>query len=420
MADVELTTAAPLQGGGIVTLLEVFDPRNVSDPYPAYRRWRELRPVWQGDERLFVFSRHRDCAAVLRDSRFGHAEDDLLEPLGNLEQGGLDMSVDLDSMEARSFLFLNPPDHTRLRRLVSSAFTPKRVEALAPRIEQITSELLDAAQAAQSPIDLIDALASPLPVIVIGELLGIPLEDRPRLVEWSHAMARGLDPAFLLPPGVREEQTAARLEFSAYLSDLVAERRRKPGEDLLSALVGVRDSGDVLSEDELVATSILILIAGHETTTNLIGNGVLALLREPDQLARLREAPDLVGRAVEELLRYDSVVQLTARTALHDVEVAGATVPRGAFVLLLVGAANRDPEAHPDPDRLDIGREPTRHLAFGQGIHFCMGAPLARLEAQVALRAVTQRFGGLHLEGEPTWKETAVLRGLRTLPVGQS
>jgi cytochrome P450 len=260
-------------------------------------------------------------------------------------------------------------------------------------------------------------VATPLPVAVISELLGIPAADRDQMLTWSHAVARALDPAFLLPPGADERSARARAEFVAYLRELVAYRRREPGEDLLSALVRVRDEGDALTENELLATCVLLLIAGHETTVNLIGNGTLALLRAPDQLARLRAEPDLVDRAVEEMLRYDSPIQLTARVALRDAEILKFTVPRGTRVLLLIGAANRDPAAFEDPERFDIGRAPTRHLAFGQGLHFCLGAPLARLEAQIAFRALARRAPRLGLAGEPDWKDTLLLRGPSRLPV---
>ena len=415
-------------------------------------------------EQMFVLSRHAECAAVLRDPRFGHAEPGQAGPFGRApefgraadqaapefsrapefgrapEQAGPEFSgapefgrapeqvapessrapeqvaLDEDGKPVRSFLRMNPPDHTRLRRLVSQAFTRPMVARLLPRIEAVTEELLAAARATGGPVNLIEALAYPLPVIVISELLGIPERDRERFVRWSHGLARGLDPEFLLPEGMHAELIAAREEFADYVRELADARRREPGEDLLSALVGVRDSGDLLNETELVSTCILLLIAGHETTVNLIGNGTLALLRHPDQLARLRAEPGLVEGAVEELLRFDSPVQLTLRSALVDAEIAGTAVPSGSVALLLIGAANRDPEEHPDPDRLDVTRVAGRHLAFGQGLHFCLGAPLARLEARVALTALT-RDPGLAPAGEPRWKDNLVLRGLGSLPV---
>jgi cytochrome P450 len=406
-------------GAGFAALAEMFGPSRRADPYPDFKQLRTSQPIWQPLEQLFVLSRHHDCSAVLRDVRFGHADQEEFEALKSQRAGTDECTAD-QRKRVRSFLGLNPPDHTRMRRLVSTAFTPRRVEELAPRIEQLTNELLAVARTEDRPVDLIEALASPLPLILISELLGVPLQDRDRLVAWSHAQARGLDPDFLLPTGVREQQTRAREELGDYLHDLVTDRRRRPGTDLLSALVAVHDQGDTLSEDELVATCILILIAGHETTSSLIGTGVLALLQNPDQFNRLSEEPELIEQAVEELLRYDSPIQLTLRAALQDADIGDVAIPRNAFVLLLVGSANRDPDAYPDPDRLDIGRAAARHLAFGHGIHFCLGAPLARLEAQIVLRSLSRSTNNLRLAGQPVWKENLVLRGLQHLPVDLS
>jgi cytochrome P450 len=405
-----------------VSLETLFDAEQRRDPYPAYRAWREAAPVARPHEQLFVLSGHAACTAVLRDPRFGHSEPG---EAGQFGQGRAvapdDPLVDEQGRPVRSFLVMNPPDHTRLRRLVSRAFTRPMVARLEPRIEEITARLLADARARGGPVDVIESLAYPLPVAVISELLGVPEEDRARFVGWSHALARALDPEFLIPPEQRGLQHASRAEFAEYIRGLAAQRRARPGEDLISALVGVRDSGDGLTENELIATCILLLIAGHETTGNLIGNGTLALLRHPAQLARLRAEPALLDRAVEELLRYDSPVQLTGRVALADAEVDGVAVPRGAMTLLLIGAANRDPAAYDRPEELDITREPTRHLAFGQGLHFCLGAPLARLEARIALRALLDGGGdggdGPAPAGEPGWKDNIVLRGLSRLPV---
>jgi cytochrome P450 len=397
------------------SLSALLDPSRRPDPYASYREWRTRSPIARLDGGLFVFSRYADCEAVLRDQRFGHAEpgDTLHRP----PRVGDDVLVDEEGRPVRGFLSLNPPDHTRLRGLVAKAFTRRMVERLAPRIEQIATGLLDEAFGVDGPVDLISALAAPLPVAVISELLGVPPADRGRMAGWSAAVARGLDPPFLLPPGMAERVARARAEFAGYLRGLVALRRREPGDDLISALVAVHDGGEKLSENELIATCILLLIAGHETTVNLIGNGTLALLRDPEQLARLRAEPDLLERAVEEFLRYDSPVQLTARIALKAAEVAGVTVPPGSMVLLLIGAANRDPDVYEDPDRLDIGREPARHLAFGHGVHFCLGAPLARLEAQIVFRVLTRPDIRLEFAGEPRWKDQMLLRGLSELPV---
>jgi cytochrome P450 len=327
-----------------------LDPSAVADPYPGYREWRRVEPVHRAGERLLMLTRHSDCSAMLRDTRFGHAESTQTEIAGGRRRQPGAALTDEHGRPVRSFLGLNPPDHTRLRKLVSKAFTPRMISRLAPRIEQITGELLDA-MLARERADLIESLASPLPVIVISELLNVPLADRERFTGWSHAMARGLDPDFLLPDDVREQQVLARAEFVEYFRELIARRRRAPEGDLLSALTSVCDEDDDrLTENELLATCILLLIAGHETTVNLIGNGTLALLRHPGQYARLRAEPGLLEGAVEELLRYDSPVQLTVRTALEDTEVGGTPVPRGTFVVALIGAANRDPEADADPE----------------------------------------------------------------------
>ncbi|MFD9209341.1 cytochrome P450 [Streptomyces sioyaensis] len=408
MTQLGTTTALP-------SLQDLLDPRNQADPYPLYSRWRAQAPLARLDDRLMVLTRYEDCAAVLRDGRFGHPEAD--DPRFAGRRPSLDVLVDEDGRPVRGFLGLNPPDHTRMRALVSQAFTRRRVERLAPRIEKLADELFTAMERTPGPVDLIEGLATPLPVAVISELLGVPTEDRHRMLTWSHAVARALVPDFLLPPGAAEQEARARREFTDYLRELVVERRRAPGDDLLSALVTVHDDGDALTENELLATCTLLLIAGHETTVNLIGNGTLALLRHPDQLARLRSDPALTDNAVEELLRYDSPVQLTVRFALQDAEVAGVPVPAGSTLLLLIGAANRDPAAYDHPERLDIGRTPPRHLAFGQGIHFCLGAPLARLETQIALRMLLARAPQVRLADEPEWKDHITLRGLSRLPL---
>ncbi|MFJ9780731.1 cytochrome P450 [Amycolatopsis sp. NPDC101161] len=380
----------------------LFAAERRPDPYPAYRRWRERWPVAALDERMFAVSGFAEATQVLRDPAFGHPEPEYLDPADRLP----DQPVDESGRVVRAFLSLNPPDHTRLRRLVAKAFTPRMVERLTPRIEDLTASLIDGVG---GELDLMTALAKPLPVEVIAELLGVPLDDRERFAAWSHAMARALDPPFLQHPDTIEPAVRARQSFVAYFRELADQRRREPGDDLLSALVAVSDAGDVLSEGELLVTLTLLLIAGHETTTNLIGNGVLALLRAGDVDVADPE------RVVEEVLRYDSPVQLTARTALRDTELGSFAVPAGSQVIVLIGAANRDPAT--GPDFFDPSRVPGRHLAFGQGIHFCLGAPLARLEGRIVFRELARRLPGLRLAGEPTWNATTTLRGLATLPV---
>jgi unspecific monooxygenase len=383
------------------------DPAFRADPYAHYRRLAAGgRRLHRTDVGLRVTTSYGLCEQVLRDPRFGHRP----------EGGGLWRE---SRARNRSFLTMDPPDHTRLRRLVSKAFTPRLVERLRPRVEALVDELLDGVS---GDVDLIATLAYPLPVIVISEMLGVPAQDRDLFKGWSDSLARGLDPDFLLPDDEIEQREKAREEFAAYFRDLAAQRRVRPREDLLSALVGVSDGGDALSEEELLATCVLLLVAGHETTVNLIGNGALALLRDPAQLELFRRRPENVQAAVEELLRYDPPVQLTLRAALEDVDLDGTFVERGKLVLLLTGAANRDPAVFEDPDRLDLtrysdGRETPRHLSFGHGIHFCLGAPLARLEGQVALKKLFERDVALAGAGDLVYRDNLVLRGLRDLPV---
>jgi cytochrome P450 len=317
-----------------------------------------------------------------------------------------------------SMLDRDPPDHTRLRGLVSKAFTPRVVERLRPHIQQIVDGLLDRVESAGS-MDLIESFAYPLPVIVICQMLGVPVEDRERFKQWGLDIARGLD-SILLPPDseVLLRSAASRRALSDYFRELIAKRRASSREDLLSALIAAEEAGDKLSEEELLATCILLLVAGHETTVNLIGNGTLALLRHPDQLQRLREHPELISSAVEELLRYDGPVQRTARIPSEDVTIGGQTIAKGEMVMPFIGAADRDPAQFPDPDRLDIARADNRHIAFGWGIHFCLGAPLARVEGQLAILTLVQRLPKLALATDtPEYRQSLTLRGLTALPV---
>ncbi|WP_216210929.1 cytochrome P450 [Amycolatopsis aidingensis] len=402
------STAFPSVPGGVGALLGA---EHRVDPYPLYRRWREHAPAARAAEGLLVASGHAECTQILRNPRFGHPEPEYLGDTADPRE-----LLDDQGRVVRAFLNLNPPDHTRLRRLVSTAFTPRMVDQLTPRIEQITSELVRHLVEADEA-NLIDVLAQPLPIIVISELLGVPAADREQFAQWSRAMANAIDPAFLLPPEVREPAAQARHEFITYFRDVAAHRRRQPGEDLVSALVAVSDAGDTLTENELLVTLTMLLVAGHETTTNLIGNAVLALLRHPDQHRALAADPTLAEQAVEETLRHDPPVQLTLRTALEDTTVGSIPAPAGTRVLVLIGAANRDPAVCPDPDSFDIIRTTTRHLTFGHGIHFCLGVPLARLEARIALKELTQQAPTLRMTTQPQWKNSVTLRGLTDLPV---
>jgi cytochrome P450 len=404
-------------GATAIIGFDPFDPAFHADPYAHYRRLSSAGPLQRTQAGIWVTTSHELCSQVLRDPRFGHQT--------GFESGAFRTApVEEDR---RSFLTLDPPDHTRLRRLVSKAFTARLVERLRPRISDLVDSLLDDVS---GDVDLIATLAYPLPVVLISELLGVPPEDHHRFKAWSDALARGLDPDFILPPAEIARRDQARAEFAEYFRELADRRREEPGDDLLSALVAVSDHGDVLTEAELLATCILLLVAGHETTVNLIGNGALALLRHPDQLAWFRAHPEAAPGAIEELLRYDPPVQLTGRSALEDAEIGGAAgggspvrgmettqrIERGQMILLLTGAANRDPAVFPDPDRLDLTRSPERHLAFGLGIHFCLGAPLARLEGQIALTKLFERDVTL-TEDTLSYRDNLILRGLAELPV---
>jgi cytochrome P450 len=408
-----LVTVERLQTGAA---LNPLDPRFRSDPYPMYRRLRERDPVHRS--RLtggIVLTRYADCEAVLKDARF--SVDDRKRPdyQKNIEQALKNGIMTRDEIDDRgSMLRLDPPDHTRLRSLVSKAFTPRTVETLRPRIEQIVEQQLDSIESAGG-MDVIRDLAYPLPVTVIAEMLGIPIEDRERFKHWSDEAVRSL--GFGSIEDARRSAQANR-ELRAYLEPIVEQCRREPREDLISALVAAEEQGDKLSTDEVFSTIILLLVAGNETTTNLIGNGLLALLRNPSQLNILRGDPSLIENAVEELLRYDSPVQFTSRMPLNDVDLGGRTLSAGREVLLVLGAANRDPAQYDDPERLDVTRQDVHHLSFSHGIHFCLGAPLARLEGRIALLALVQRFPSLRLAtSEPRRGDNILLRGLAELPV---
>jgi len=395
------------------------DPAFQADPYPTYAALREREPFCyrEHDGEAYVWlTRYDDCLALLRDPRFSAAG-----PIGALREPGIPdafrrLGLILDDM----MLLKDEPDHGRLRRLVREAFTPRVVERLRPRVERIVRDLLDAAfdkrGSSARHMDVIADLATPLPVIVIARLLGVPIDDLVRFKRWSDDIAVVLDGSVRAAGLPRAAASAAQL--GDYLRDIVAQRRLDPQRDLISAMLAPRDEQDALSDDELVANCILILIAGHETTTNLIGNGTLAFLEHPEQLARLAADPGLVAGAVEECLRYDSPVQLTSRQAREDLDLCGLPVAAGTEVSVIFGAAHRDPRQFAEPDRFDIARPGCAHLAFGHGAHFCLGASLARLEGEVIFGALARRMPALALAGEaPPRRPGLVLRGLRALPV---
>ena len=385
-------------------------PEFVVDPYPTYHRLRAEDPVHHSPLGFWVLTRYADVIAMLRDPRL------IKEPIAAFVAARFGMAVPPGL--GLSMLDRDPPDHTRLRGLVSKAFTPKALESLRPHIQGIVDGLLAKVEG-RGEMDLIEEFAYPLPVRVICEMLGVPVADHERFKQWGLDIARGLD-AIMLPPDseVAQRSMAGRRALAAYFRELIAERRAAPREDMLSALIAAEEAGDKLNEDELMATCLLLLVAGHETTVNLIGNGSLALLRHPAELRKLRDNPGLIASAVEELLRFDGPVQRTARIPSEDITIGDHTIPKGEMVMPFLGAADRDPAQFPDPDRLDITRGDNRHIALGMGIHFCLGAPLARMEGQIAINTMLQRLPKLALAiDKPEYRQSLTLRGLQALPV---
>ena len=387
------------------------------DPYAGYAALRSAAPVYRSGLGMVICTRYAECEFVLRDPRFGKDERDrsevIKERYGDLEifpPEFLDMT-----RERRSLLFLNPPDHTRLRGLVSRAFTPRRVEELRPEILALVDGLLDALPDGE-PVDAMEAIAYKLPVAVIGRMLGVPDTDFEQFREVMSRATILLEP--IIDPNDLPPAIAAQQELEAYFLALVAKRRSEPGTDLLSGLIAVEEGSDRLTELELIGIAILLFGAGFETTTNLIGNGLLALLRHPDELARLRADPGLLRSGVDELLRYDSPVQFDGRHVLADAEIAGIPVAAGSEVITILGAANRDPEHFSDPDRLDVGRDEGPPMSFASGIHRCLGAALAQAEGQVFFGRLLERFSGVELaDPEPTFRNRITLRGLEALPI---
>ncbi len=400
-----------------------FHPEFLDDPYRFYSIYREADPVHWGappeptapgcwyimrhDDARFVFEDQRFCVEIARA-----IPPEFLPPIPEPFRPFFEQTGDW-------FIFRDPPDHTRLRKLVSGALTRKQVEQLEPRIRQVAAELLDRTGGAQQ-LDAIRDYAASLPVIIIADMLGMPLDNREELHHWSKAILAGMnlrqsDEA----PRLLTEATTAVLEFSAHIRDVIAEKRRHPDDHLMSRLINVADAGDQLSDRELVATCIMLFFAGHETTVNLIGNGLLALLKNPDQLALLQQRPELINSAVEELARYDSSGQMTFRFATEEVELRGKRIGPGDPIAVIVGAANRDPNVFTDPDKLDIARQDNPHIAFGSGRHHCLGSALARMEGRIAITTLLERMPDIRLLTEkPIWNPSIGLRGLATLPVG--
>lgn len=394
--------------------LNPFAPGYFEDPYAQYRDLRERAPVHHNPIGPWTVTRYEDCARVLRDPRVSVEDHNAaFDPRTEMvEAAGYERS----ERGTRAILNLDPPDHTRIRRLAQQAFTPRRVDRLHARIQDLVDEMLDGVES-DGAMDLIRDLAFPLPFAVISEMLGMPETDRDQLREWSHTLIKTLEPI------VMPDEFPAILEAGDHLTEHVQAaiewKRREPADDLLSALIAAEEEGDRLSPAELYDQVVLLYLAGHETTVNLIGNGTLALLRHPDQLARLVATPELIGNAVEELLRFDSPVQFSRRITLSDLELGGQQIPARSFVFTCLGGANHDPQHFgPTAECLDLERrDAPHHLSFGGGIHHCLGAVLARAEARAAIGTLVRRFPNVALQGDPPWNGRVVLRGVDALPI---
>lgn len=395
------------------TLLDTTDPQFLADPYPALAALRRQAPmVWHEPWDLWLATTHASVSAVLRDRRFGRLWSDH-EPVEQM--------APFNALHRHQMMENEPPAHTRLRRLVAGAFGRGHVERMRPRIAELAADMLDGAGAvgeqlqSGASVDILADYAEPMPVFVIADLLGVPRRDHHDLRRWSQAIVRMYEPD--VDESTRKAAVAASEDFSAYVREVVTHRRDHPGDDLITDLIAERDGGTRLSEDELVASVVLLLNAGHEASVNVFGNGMHALLADRAQLARVTSGEVTVETALEELIRYDAPLQLFERTASEDVEVAGVTVRRGQKVACLMGSANRDGEAFEDPDRFDVARDPNPHVGFGMGLHFCLGAPLARLELQISIAELLARFPDLALAGDAPRRPTWVLRGYESIPV---
>jgi len=408
-----MTTTGQAAGQEEEIFLNPFEPGFFDNPYDQYRRLRELRPVHKSPVGPWTLTRYEDCSRLIRDPTTS------VEVANAVEDQRSTLFTNEERQERGSLAILNldPPDHTRIRRLAQKAFTPRRVEALMPRVQALVDEMLAAVEPS-GRMDVIGDLAFPLPFAVISEMLGMPEADRDQLRGWSHTLVKTLEP--LTTPEDLPEMFAAGDAMIEHVTNAIEWKRRSPADDLLSAMIAAEEEGDRLTTEELIAQVVLLFIAGHETTVNLIGNGTLALLRNPDQLALLRERPDVIGNAVDELLRFDSPVQFTRRIALERLEIDGNVIEPGSFIFTILGAANHDPEHFgPDADALDLTRRDAPHnISFGGGIHHCLGAVLARAEARVAIGTVASRYPNIALDTDtPAWNGRLVLRGLDALPV---
>ncbi|XEC94203.1 cytochrome P450 [Paenibacillus tarimensis] len=386
-----------------------------SDPYPFYRKLLREEPMVYVEERsMWIASGYDDVSFILKDPKFVR---ELRNAVPDHQPSATPPEwKPISDLASHWMLFRDPPVHTRLRGLVSHAFTPRTMERLRPRIRSIAGDLAKDMPNEQNP-DLLAGFAFPLPVIVIAEMLGVPAEDREIFKEWSNTIARLLDIA-LLPPDFVQHAGQVALAMREYFQDLIAERKRRPREDMISDLLSAREQGDHLSEEELISTCVLLLVAGHETTVNLISNGMYLLLQHPEQHRRLQQHPEHMRTAIEEVLRYESPVQMTSRIAAADLELGGMQIRQGQQVSVLLAAANRDPSQFAEPDQFDVMRLPNRHLAFASGPHFCLGAPLARMEGEIALSVLLESYPHMQLTGQkPKWRPNILFRGLQSLNV---
>ena len=396
-------------------LYRFFDPsmRTPEDPYAAYSKFREVGPIFKAPvpEEPWILSHYDSVLEALKDKRLGH------NPEQSEGASGCPVKhaeTTFSKMQEHWAFQKDPPDHTRIRGVLNRALSPKLIRSLEAHVKKISSDLIDEC-VEKGEFDLISDLASPLPIKMIAELLGVPDSDSEQFFEWTIDLARTLDPNFSDPSYIQKANAAAE-GLTDYFKSHISKRRKSDREDVLSYLIKAQQEGEIKSEEELISTSVMLFVAGSETTMNLIGNGMLALLKNPEELAKLKKIPSLIGSTIEELLRYDSSSQLTIRRALEDINLYGQEVKQGEMLLLLLGSANRDPNRFKDPDTLNISREDNRHLSFGYGLHFCLGAPLARLEARIAIPMLLKRMPNLSLLNQvEKWRSYITLRGLEEL-----
>jgi cytochrome P450 len=406
----------PLTLNQTLSLSNLRNPEVRANPYPFYAQLRTQDPIhWDEELGFWVLTRYTDIASVYHDPRFSRAQG-LRRGFERLPESEQVIAEPVYRSFSKTMFYSDPPYHTRLRGLVNSAFTPTAIEQMRPYVQRTVDELLDRVQT-NGKMDVIHDFAYPLPILVIAQMLGLPAEDRIRFKKWSDDLFAILG-SVPHAPDLMERAARSLTDLTNYITELSEARRRRPQDDLLTGLVEAVEDGERLTQEELVANVIILLSAGHETTSNLIGNGLLALLQNPEQLQNLRAQPNLIASAVEEMMRYDNPVQIAYRSAAEDVEIGGKYIRKGQLVNSILAAGNRDPEHFSEPDRFDITRNEGRHLGLGLGIHFCLGAPLVRLEAQVAFSAMLRRFPKIDLATENLeWQEHPIFRGVKSLPV---